>query len=275
MKISMKISLYALLLFASQVLTTAAAQSLEDTQTVTVPLSRPGEAFTMDIGLLNGEIHIFGEDREDLVFEIAAERTGRKIITPSGPKMVPGGSIDLEIEERNNRIDVDSDWRSSQVVVTARIPRLASLDLSTVHNGVIVVDGVRGNIEADNVHGPITIRNHHGTVVAESVHGDLIVEITAIDDPKEMAMTTLHGNLELSLPANYGAEIHIGSASEEIRTDFEVELMPVEPKITRRGNGGRFVVEMDQRIVAAINGGGPVIKMETRFGDVSILKTSR
>lgn len=271
MRIGMKISLYALLLVAFQALAT----DITDTQTVTVPLTRPGEPFEMDIGLLNGEIHIYGEDREDLVFEIAAERTGRKIITPSGPKMVPGGSIDLEIEERNNRIDVDSDWRSSQVVVTARVPRLASLELSTVHNGVIVVDGVRGNIEADNVHGPITIRNHHGIVVAESVHGDLIVEITGVDDPKEMAMTTLHGNLELSLPANYGAEIHIGSASEEIRTDFEVELLPVEPKITRRGNGGRFVVEMDQRIVAAINGGGPVIKMETRFGDVSILKTSR
>ena len=267
-------NLYTILALA--VIATAPAVAQDGaTQTVNVPLTKPGEPITLEVDLLSGEIHVIGEEREDLLFEIAAGSSGRKIVTPSGTRTVPGGALDLEIEEHDNRIEVNSNWRSSEVVITARIPRRAQLHLETVHSGVITVTDVEGDLEASNVHGPITATGLRGAVIAESVHGDLTIEVVAAPAEKPMALTSMHGNLELKLPAGHGAELHIMSQAEEVYTDFEVEILPTEPKISRRGDGGRFVVEMDREIVAAINGGGPVIRLETRYGDVRVLKAGR
>lgn len=271
----MKNGLRTLALLAAAALCASVHAQDRPVQTVNVPLSRPGEPIQLDADLLSGEIHVIGEDRDDVLFEIAAGSSGRRIITPSGSQTVPGGALDIEIEERDNRVKLDSDWRSSEVVITARIPRQARLKLDTVHSGVITVRDVEGDLELENVHGPITATGIRGTVIAESVHGDIQVEILAAAADKPMALTSMHGNLELRLPPGHGAELHIMSQTEEIRTDFEVEIRPTEPRISRRGNGGRFVVEMDHEIVAVINGGGPEIKLETRYGDVSILKSAR
>ncbi|MDX1569813.1 MAG: hypothetical protein R3200_04950 [Xanthomonadales bacterium] len=247
----------------------------QDTQTVTVPLSNPGEPLVLDIDLISGEIHIFGEDREDVVFEVTAGPSGRKIITPSGAKSVPGGGLDIEIEERNNRVEVDSDWRSKGVVVTARIPRRARVTAETVHDGVISIRDVEGELELDNVHGSISAAGISGSVIAESVHGDIDVEIVQAASEKPMAFTTMHGDVTIGLPSRHGAELRIMSAGDEVYTDFEVEILPNEPKVDRRSDSGRFVVELDREIVAAINGGGPQIKIETRYGDVRITKSDQ
>ena len=244
-------------------------------QTVNVPLTNPGQPYELEIDPVRGEIHLIAEDREDLLFEISSEGTSRRIMTPNGPREIPGASLELEIEERNNHVSVDSGWPQNSVNITARIPRRVKLELETVHEGVIVVDGGEGSIEASNVHGPIRVIDFSGPVIAESIHGDISATIVRMPEPRDMSFKSMHGNIEVSLPADYASDLHIISAGDEIYSDFEIEIVPVEPKVVRRENGGRFVVEMDQRIVAAINGGGPATLLETRYGDVRVLKSSR
>ena len=91
----------------------------QEPQTFIVPLSRPGEPITLEISILSAHMTIIGEDREDTEFVVSGGGQSRKIITPSGPKAIDSGGYGLEIEERNNHIEVDADWRAGTVIIQA------------------------------------------------------------------------------------------------------------------------------------------------------------
>ena len=91
-------------------------------QVINIPLSRPGEPIELDISILSARIEVIGEDREDATFEVVVEEGARKIITPSGTQSLKNAAFSLEVQEKDNRISVDTDWRAKKVNVVARVP---------------------------------------------------------------------------------------------------------------------------------------------------------
>ncbi len=242
-------------------------------QTFTIPLTRPGEAVALDISILSARITVIGEDRQDAQFVVRTSGHGRSIITPSGAKALNTGGFGIEIEERNNSIEVDADWRSGMVEIDARIPRRASVELSTTNDGSIEVRGISGELELTNVNGPITATAISGSVIAETVNDNITVAFVAIDKEKPMAFSSVNGDLDVSFPADAGLELHIDSAQGEIHSDFEVEVVPTPPRIERRETDGGLEVRVDSEVVARINGGGTVVRFETLNGDIRVRKT--
>lgn len=141
----------AIVLIATFAAVTAAGQSKP--QIITVPLSRPGEQMTPDISILSARIEVIGEDRADAEFAVTVEQGSRRIITPSGSQPIAGGAYSLEVDEEDNHISVDIDWRVDNMSIVARIPRNSSLELSTVNDGEIIVSNIHGNLELDNITG--------------------------------------------------------------------------------------------------------------------------
>ena len=241
-------------------------------QLINIPLSRPGEPVTLDISILSAHIEVIGEDREDAEFEVSVTKGKRKIITPSGPKDITGGGYSLEVDEQDNHISLSTGWRANQVRVLARIPRRADLELQTTNDGVIIVRDIVGNFQLQNTNGPITATNISGSVIAESVNEDIVLKFSEISDSQTMALASVNGDLNVGLPGNAKAELHIDTSRGEILSDFEVEVMPSKPIIERRENRGGIEVKMENVIVANINGGGTVIKLKTLNGNIQINK---
>ena len=242
-------------------------------QTITIPLSMPGEPMTLDISIQSARIEVIGEDRQDAEFSVTVEEGSRKIITPSGAQSIPGGSYSLEIDEDDNRVSVDTDWRANRMNIVARIPRRANLELSTVNDGEIIVSNVEGNLELDNINGPITATNIAGSVIAESINDTINIEFTSLDTSNAMALLSLNGDLILGLPANVGAQLHLDTSEGEIYSDFEVDIQASAPVIERRDDRGGVEVRVENAIVANVNGGGPVIRLKTLNGDINITKS--
>ena len=96
-------------------------------QVIDIPLSRPGETATVDIEILSARIEVIGEDRQDASFEVSVVDGERKIVTPSGTQSLKTGAYSVEVEERDNQISVDTDWRANKVSMVARVPRNANL----------------------------------------------------------------------------------------------------------------------------------------------------
>ena len=115
------------LLFLLATLATATSAQTEP-QLINVPLSRPGEPMSLEISIVSAEIEVIGEDREDAQFEVSVLEGTRKIITPSGTKTLSIGAYSIDIEERDNTISLDTDWRANSVRVIARIPMHADLN---------------------------------------------------------------------------------------------------------------------------------------------------
>ena len=260
----------ALAMTIAALLGAAPAPAQDQPQIITIPLSRPGEPLTLDISILSARIEVIGEDREDAEFAITAEQGSRRIITPSGTQSVPGGAYSLEVDEDDNNISVDTDWRVEKISITARIPRRADLELSTTNDGEIIVSNIAGKLQLENTNGPITATNISGSVIAESVNEDIDVSFLNLEGGDAMALTSLNGNLNLGLPADAGVQLHIDTARGEIYSDFEVEVRPSKPLIERRDDRGGVEVRVENVIIADVNGGGSIIKLKTLNGDVQI-----
>lgn len=242
-------------------------------QIINIPLSRPGEPITLDIGILSARIEVIGEERDDAEFAVSVASGQRKIITPSGTKPVLGGGYSLEVDEEDNYISVDTDWRANKVDIVARIPRQANLELSTTNNGEILVSNVSGKLQLENTNGPITATNISGSAIAETVNADIEIGFVEIDGSEAMSLISLNGNLSLGLPDDAGVELHIDTAEGDIYSDFEVDVRPAEPLIERRDDRGGVEVRVESVIVAHVNGGGPVIRLKTLNGDIKIVRT--
>jgi len=251
------------------ILAAAGPARAQDTQTFTVPLSRPGQPAHLEVDLINGRIIVIGEDREDMEVSVNASGSKRRIVTPSGSKPIPVTSYALEIDESNNYVEIDSDYRSGPMTVTVRVPTRTDLELDTVHDAGIDVSDVTGDLELSAVHGPVSATNVRGHVIAETVHGELNVEIAEVSNGRPMAFSTVHGDLTVAFPDDFGADISIQSRNDEIYSDFEdVEVMATKPKIER--NGG---IILEQALNLRINGGGTPVRMETLHGQVSIKRS--
>jgi hypothetical protein len=226
----------------------------------------------LEIGIQSAYIEVIGEDRDDASFEVTIEDGERRIVTPSGTQSLKGGGYTLQVEEDDNEISIETDWRANKVRVVARLPHLANLALSTVNDGEIVVRDITGNLEISNVNGPITVLNLSGSVIAESVNDGIKVGFARIDDSNANSLESINGDLYLVLPANAGAQFSLDTAQGEIYSDFEVNVQPTKPTIERNDGGDGVSVRIESVIVATVNGGGPIIRTKTLHGDIHIQK---
>ncbi len=241
-------------------------------QVVNVSLSRPGDPIFLEIGIQSARIEVIGEDREDAVFEVTVADGNRKIVTPSGTQSLKGGGYSLEIEEDDNEISLDMDWRVNKVTVVARVPRHADVELQTINDGEIIVSNLIGTLELYNTNGPITARNISGSVIAESVNDTIDIGFVSLDPDNASSMESINGDLILGLPNGVGVTTQLDTSQGEIYSDFEVEVQPAEPVVERDEDDDRVSIYIESVIVANINGGGPVVRMKSLHGDINIRK---
>lgn len=260
-------------LLACLLLASAQAGAQGRPQVVAVPLSNPGQPVTLDIDILSARIEVTGEERDDVEVQLTVEEGRRQIITPSGPKPLTGPGYELEIEEDDNVVSVDTDWRANRVNLVVRVPRNTNLVLGTTNNGEIIVRDVTGNHQLENVNGPITATGIRGAVIAESVNEDIDISFDAVSGDEAMSIATLNGDIRLAIPAAAGVQLHLDSGTGEIYSDFEVDVQPSEPVVRREENEDGIEVRIESTVVANINGGGPVIRLETLHGDIQIARS--
>jgi hypothetical protein len=261
--------------FGQAKVTTAAAAAVPaqvQPETITIPLSRPGEPMSMSIDILSARMEIIGEERKDVALTVTLSGGRRKIVTPSGAKMLSGGGSGLEITERDNRVSIESDAPPSPITIVARVPRRAQLNLSTTNDGAITVRDIVGDLELENINGPITAANINGSVIAESVNNPIAVGLAGVAAGGATSLSSLNGDITLTLPASAKAELHLDSSHGEIVSDFELDVKPSKPRVERNETRGGVSVTMEDVIVATVNGGGPVIRIKTLNGTIKIAK---
>ena len=257
----------------AKVATPAAAPAQPQPETVTIPLSRPGEPMSLSIDIISAHIEVIGEERKDVALSVTLSSGRRKIVTPSGPKMLTGGGGGLQISERDNRVSIESDDPpTNRITIVARVPRRAALNLSTVNEGEITVRDIVGDLELENINGPITATNVTGSVIAESVNNPIAVGLAGVAAGGATSLSSLNGDITLTLPASAKAELHLDTSRGEIVSDFELDVKPSKPRVERNETRGGVSVRMEDVIVATVNGGGPVIRVKTLNGTIKIAK---
>ena len=199
-------------------------------------------------------------------FDIDTDISGRRAIVELEHPNRPGsgflgwlfrrGYRDWEVEMTVSGpvavdIDIDADFSTVDTKNTAGV-----LSLDTDFTEMTVADH-RGFLENDIDFGSLNITGLDGGFRINSDFSDIDLELTGLSD--DSSVNTSFGDVDIALPADSGAEFTVNESFGEIHFDLSEPVM-------MDGDSPRHIV---------LNYGGPRIRLETSFGDITISDRSR
>lgn len=257
----------------------------EETHTVEAP---PGGG--LRIHNPNGRTRVTGGDRRDI--EVKAFKTARAESEEAAAELLDDINIVFTETAEGLELEVETPrkWnRRGGANLCVSVPRSTMLAVSAA-NGRVHVENIRGAVKArstngavcvsdvvGDVHvatsnakvscscirgrllarssnGKIEIEDHCGSIDASTSNGLIRTRLT--DLGKEgIVLATSNGRIVLDLPEEVDADLDIRVDNGVIRNDRPLEK-------TSRDSGGR--------VVGQIGAGGPIIKLRTSNGSVSL-----
>lgn len=242
-----------------------------------IPMSEPGKPGSLEVGLINGFIHVVGYNGKDVVIDAASENrqaTNRNDNpNANGMKRISqNGGLNLTAEERNNRIKVEAVSHSRPVNLTIKVPQRCALKLSTVNQGDITVENVTGELEINNINGAIELTNISGSAVANTVNGNMKATFRELSANAPMAFSTLNGRIDVTFPASVKANVKLKSDMGDVYSDFDIDIDKSQPKATKTSQSGMYRVSIEDWVYGKINGGGPEVMMKSMQGSIFLRK---
>jgi hypothetical protein len=280
-RIATVMALTALLALASHA---DVVETREISETIAVPADAP---LVVVVKNIIGPVRVIGHDgsrvemratetvRGDLQADIERARAEMQLRTESEPGRVAirVRSIGEDGEPCNNCGRRGWDWDGYRVEyeIEVRVPRSAALEVATVNDGDVTVEGVNGAFELRNVNGAVRLVGAGGSGTINTVNGD--VEATFARAPSEStAFRTVNGELDVTFPANLSAELAFHTMQGDVFTDFDVESLSDPPEVRRER--GRFVMNMNRSSAFRVGTGGERHSFNTLNGDVFVRKAN-
>jgi hypothetical protein len=154
-----------------------------------------------------------------------------------------------------------------------RVPRDVKLELRTVNNSRITVEGTAGDYTISNVNGPIEMKEVEGSGTVHTVNGGVKV-LYARNPTGATSFRTVNGSLDIGFRPGLNADVKMKTMNGGLYTDFEVSTLPVAASAPETKNG-KFVWSSRKMTGVRIGHGGPEIQFETLNGDVMIKNRER
>jgi len=241
-----------------------------ESQSVTIPLSNPGEDGKLKIGLLYGSITVEAHQGNDVVIETTNRANHKSSKTKDGMRRIGDTSLEFSVEEYNNKVTVRSKKQNKRVDFLIKVPENFSLDLRATNNGNINVEGIKGEMEISNLNGAITLANIGGSVIADALNKNIVITFTKGYEKTPMAFTSLNGDIDITFPKNLAANIKAKTDYGEIYTDYEMKMTKDVSKDEKKSASGVYKVTVDKWVTGTVNGGGAELLFKTMNGDIMI-----
>lgn len=245
---------------------------------ITIPLSDPSRPAQLRATLMSGGISVQTHQAKEIFVETVSNPGEKKKERPvprsaQGLKRLDlGSSGDLEVEESNNAVTIHSRHMSGSQELIITVPVNTSLNLKTMNNGDIVVEGVNGELAVNNMNGGVTMRGVSGSVLANSFNGNVTVVMDRVDATKPSSFSTMNGDIDVTLPADTKARVKLKANNGDVFSDFDIKAEPSQSKPVVETGKGRYKVRFDQASFGTINGGGPEFQFSTFNGQIMIRK---
>jgi hypothetical protein len=200
------------------------------------------------------------------VASVTFERGSGKAVLSNVAGAVTGeyGGGSIEIDQAGS---VDLETRRAEV----RIVNVAGPLKLDARSGEVRVHDVHGpselmleriDAEVEDVHGPLTVEGNGGELRIRNVRAAVKASVERMElsitmaAPVPVEASTMGDTLEIALPSSGGFTLDASTDEGDIRAS--------DSAITVATNGG------DRRAQATLRGGGPLIKLESRRGDIVI-----
>jgi hypothetical protein len=253
-------------------------------------LSKPGEPVSIDIEVYRGSITLVGykgdtieisaktsvfagkdKDLKKVKAKINQSTSSR---STEGLKSVKSQSMRLEIEERNNEVEISSEVSNQHVDLVIKVPQRSSIDVELYKGGDINVDGVSGGLELEAYQGMIIAKNISGPIVAETARTDIVVSFTDFAKTSPSSLTSHMGNVDITLAKKVAANVNVQTYQGEIFSGLDKDFVVVD-EIKKNKKGKKQKVVLGGIMQAKVNGGGQVLSLTSYSGNLYIRKAKQ
>lgn len=226
---------------------------------------------------INGNIEATGYNGNDLVMEVTkvihGESAERLDAAKREVKLTMEQSADtvklfVDAPSRCNCGNRGHDGYSVHYDFKLRVPASARVDLYTVNNGKILVNGITGDFDLKNVNGGIEMNGAAGSGHAHTVNGP--VKVVYLRNPSaESGFESVNGKIDLAFHAGLSADVRMETMNGGMYTDFDVTTAP-EPSQPAERRNGKFVYHRGGATAVRIGAGSVPISTKTLNGDIFI-----
>lgn len=238
----------------------------------------------------NGRTAIIGEERSDI--EVTAIKQARAECPIAAQELIGTMGVSAEVVAGILEIDVEipSKWnRHGRVALMIRMPNQVRIEVSSSNgkvnvcgmradvlarsgNGSVSIQDVIGNLtlsaanakvccrqtcgwlEARSSNGNVELHDHTGGIDAMTSNGSIRASLSKLSDAG-VKLATSNGRIVINLPQNLDAEMDVRVDNGVIRND-------------RANEPG--IIHSAGRVRGILGQGGPMIKLRTSNGTVSI-----
>src|ERR1035441_8460453 len=174
---------------------------------VVVPARDTTHARKVDVSVMGGSITVKAYSGKEVIVEAGGGRHSRRDAdkAPDGMHRLDLPERGLSVEEANNVVTVRMENMSHGDLVIS-VPPDTSLKLRNL-NGAIEVEGVKGELDVSSNNGRITLTNVSGSVLANTLNGALTVTMESVDPNKPLSFSSLNGTIDVTLPADFKANV--------------------------------------------------------------------
>lgn len=151
------------------------------------------------------------------------------------------------------------------------VPPGATVDVGTVMDGRVDVEGINGSVSASNVNGPVRVDDIRECTSIESVNGKVDVGF-AISPVNDCSIETINGDITLEVPDGTGLDIALDLFNGDISTQLLVSPLDLPATIEHTLENGHDQYRIQKFSGLRIGAGGPTYSISSMNGDVRIQK---
>lgn len=271
------ISLFAFSLFAFSI-------EKKEEITKTLKFSKTSGEKYLELENINGSIKVVGYNGDEVQLVV------HKLIEAKSDSKVQEANekerLEIKAEGDTIIIFVDTPYRKSDGSINykgekyygykvtfdfeLKVPHQTNIDLKTINDGDISVEGVKGNFDVHNINGGIEMREAEGSGKVYALNGDVTVGFSK--NPKsDCYFGSLNGDVEVTLLDGLSADFRIKTFNGDAYTDFPVTHVP-DVSTSKEEKKGKFVYKSNRRTKVRVGDGGPELEFDGFNGDIRILK---
>lgn len=266
---------------------TGYAQKVVEDISFQIPSNEFGTDFEVVVKNIFGDVSIEGYQGDDILVEATQEmwkERGRiseddreeiqlKSMVVNDIVFIYVDAPGVEIDIEDGRIDYRMDWNDDKDIrfnfdLELKIPTSMDLDVSTVNDGLLVVNDMSAAIEANNVNGSVKVINAKSRLDVNTVNGR--IQVWFAESPEyDMEFHTVNGEIEIYSPKDLGAVVTFESLNGDLYTDFEnVKRLPHQLNRAQNNESNRYKISSNAPI--QFGEGGPSMSFKLVNGSAFI-----
>jgi DUF4097 and DUF4098 domain-containing protein YvlB len=151
---------------------------------------------------------------------------------------------------------------------TVKIPAALNIIVSTINNGDIVIENVKGAVNANNINGSIRLTNLTREAEASTINGDLDV-IYAQNPQRNCRFYSLNGDINASFQKGLAASMSFESFNGSFYTNIDrLEKLPVAVEKKANDKGTLYKISDSRYKIGTGNNTTAFLDFETFNGNV-------